>query len=124
MISDDPTHALLLGRMAQEGDTALAALAISAGPLGGATSSGALAVSRERLWLTQPHLLGGPSVASVPLASVGALTVGGGRPVLGAPRALRLEVVVDGRPVRWRTLAPREAVEEFVRALTAARDLR
>jgi hypothetical protein len=124
VISDDPTHALLLGRMAQEGDTALGALAISTGPLGGATSSGALAVSRERLWLTQPHLLGGPSVASVPLASVGAVTVGGGRPLLGAPRALRLELVVDGRPVRWRTLAPREAVEEFVRVLTAARDLR
>jgi hypothetical protein len=123
VISDDPTHALLLGRMAQEGDTALAVLAISSGPLGGVTSSGALAVSRERLWLTQPQLLGGPSVASVPLASVGAATVTGGRPLLGAPRALRLEVRVDGRPVRWRTLEPRESVDEFVRALDAARDL-
>jgi len=123
VISDDPTHALLLGRMAQEGEAALAALAVHAGPVGGATSSGALAVSRERLWLTQPHLLGGPSVASVPLATVGAVTVGGGRPFLGAPRALRLEVQVDGRPVRWRTLAPREAVEEFARVLTTARDL-
>ena len=66
MISDDPTHAPLLGRMAQEGDTALAVLAITSGPLGGVTSSGALAVSRDRLWLTQPQLLGGPSVTLLP----------------------------------------------------------
>ncbi|NIZ92979.1 hypothetical protein [Kineococcus rubinsiae] len=121
MFSDDPTHALVLGRMAQEGDTALAVLTVVSGPLGGTTGSGALAVSRERLWLTQPQLLGGPSVASVPLASVGAVTVSGGGTLLGAPRALRVEVVVDRNRLRFRTLAEREVAEAFAQAVADAR---
>ncbi|NAZ82154.1 hypothetical protein GTR02_10025 [Kineococcus sp. R8] len=117
MSSADPAHALLLGRLAQEGDTPLALLPVSGGPRG----DGALAVSSTRLWLTQPHLLGGPSVASVPLTSVGAVRVEATRGLLGTGGGLRVELVVDGRPVRWRTRASREAADDFAAAVAAAR---
>ena len=118
MSSHDPAHAPLLGRMAQEGDTPLALLPLTAGSLGG---SGALAVSAERLWLTQPQLLGGPSTASVPLRSVGAVSIRPRRLFPGAAGTLRVEVVVDGRTLRFTTRAQRPAAEEFARVLTAAR---
>ncbi|WP_369052420.1 hypothetical protein [Kineococcus terrestris] len=113
----DAAHAPLLGRMAQEGETALAVLTVAgtAAALGGA---GALAVSAQRLWLAQPQLLGGPAVASVPVASVGDVRA---RPVRFPRGAQRLEVVVDGRPLRFTTRAEPGAVDEFVRALEAAR---
>ncbi|GAB7192894.1 hypothetical protein NUM3379_36030 [Kineococcus sp. NUM-3379] len=117
----DASHALLLGRMAQEGDTPLAVLPLASGPFAGPSGSGVLAVSAARLWLAQPQLLGGPSVASVPLASVGAVGVRAPRGLLGAAGSLRVELVVDGRPVRLRTRADRAAAEEFAQAVDAAR---
>ncbi|WP_432572341.1 hypothetical protein [Kineococcus sp. SYSU DK005] len=122
MSLDDPAHAVLLGRMTQEGESPLALLPLSAGPLGNLSGAGAgaLAVGTARLWLSQPQLVGGPSVASVPLGSVGAVGVRERRalPALGA---LRVEVVVDGRPLRFSTRAGRAAVDAFARALDAAR---
>ena len=121
MLSDDPGSALLLGRMAQAGDTPLALLPLAPGPLGGGSGSGVLAVSSDRLWLAQPQLLGGPSVASVPLTTVEAVTVRGGGRFLGVERALQVEVVVDGRPLRLSTRVVREVAEDFARAVTRAR---
>ncbi|WP_432534023.1 hypothetical protein [Kineococcus arenarius] len=115
MLSDDPAHAQLLGRMAQEGETPLAVLPITSGPFGGLSGSGVLAVGAVALWLAQPRLLGGPSVASVPLTSVGAVSARARRSPLGAGGGLRVEVVVDGRPLRFDTRAQRADVEEFVR---------
>ncbi|WP_432494790.1 hypothetical protein [Kineococcus gypseus] len=120
MFSADPAHATLLGRMAQEGESPLAVLPLAGGAFG-ASSAGALALSARRLWLTQPQLLGGPSTASVPLASVGAAGVSAKRPLLGGPGAVRVELVVDGRALRFTTRAGRAAAEEFLRALDAAR---
>ena len=125
MLSDDPGHAALLGRMTQEGDTPLAVLPLAPGALAGlpgaGAGAGALAVSAARLWLSEPRLLGGPSVASVPLRSVGAVAVRERRGLLGGPGSLRVEVVVDGRPVRFATRAGEAAAEEFARAVATAR---
>ena len=120
MLGDD-SHALLLGRMAQEGDTPLAFLPLAAGPFAGPSGSGVLAVGAARLWLAQPQLLGGPSVASVPLASVGAVGVRAPRALFGVTGSLRVELLVDGRPVRLRTRGGRAAAEEFARAVATAR---
>ncbi|WP_337062767.1 hypothetical protein [Kineococcus sp. G2] len=119
MLSDDPAHASLLGRMAQEGETPLAVLPVTSGPFAGLGGAGALAVSAQRLWLTQPRVLGGPSTASVPLGGVGEVTVRPGRG-LGGAGGVRVEVVVDGRPLRFTTPAGREAAEGFARAVAAA----
>ena len=118
MLSDDPAHALLLGRMAQEGDTPLALLPLAAGARAGLGGAGALAVSAGRLWLSQPQLIGGPSVASVPLGGVGPVGVRPRRGPLGG--GWRLELVVDGRPLRFTTRADRAVVDAFVRALRPA----
>lgn len=91
MPDDETTHALLLGRMTGAGEAELARLALA---------RGALALGEERLWLAQPQLLGGPSVASVPLQDVGDVTVTPRRGLLG-PR-VDVEVVIAGRPVRFR----------------------
>ena len=117
----DPSHAHLLGRMAQEGETPLAVLPITSGALGGPSGSGVLAISAVRLWLSQPQVLAGPSTASVPLEAVGAVTVVARRAFPGSRGSLRVEVVVDGRPLRFRTGAGRAAAEEFARAVAAAR---
>jgi len=103
----------LLGRMLQAGEHPGATLPLGRGVIGGA---GALAVGTVGLWLCQPQLLGGPSVASVPLSSVG-------------PAACRtsrfggvvLQVELSGRRVRFSTPAALGDVEEFLRALDAAR---
>ena len=118
MLSDDPAHALLLGRMAQEGETPLALLPLAAGARAGLSGSGALAVSATRLWLSQPQLVGGPSVASVPLSGVGGITARARRGPLA--RGWRVELVVDGRPLRFTTRAERAAVDAFVRAVEPA----
>ncbi|NAZ88502.1 hypothetical protein [Kineococcus indalonis] len=119
----DPGGALLLGRMAQEGETPLAVLPLATGPLDGLLGSGsgggALALSAQRLWLTRPQLVGGASVASLPLADVGAVDVRERRGPLGG--GVRVEVVVDGRPLRFSTRAGRAAADAFARALTTAR---
>lgn len=91
MPDDETTRALLLGRMTGAGEAELARLALA---------RGALALGPERLWLAQPQLLGGPSVASVPLHDVGAVTVVRRRGLLG-PR-VEVEVVIAGRSVRFR----------------------
>ncbi|WP_432493866.1 hypothetical protein [Kineococcus auxinigenes] len=117
MLSDDPAHALLVGRMTQEGETPLAVLPIGSGPFGGLSGSGVLAVGAVRLWLAQPRLLGGPSVASVPLTSVGVVSVRAQRSLLGAGGGLRVEVVVDGRVLRFGTRAQRADAEEFARVV-------
>ncbi|NAZ77920.1 hypothetical protein GTQ99_21280 [Kineococcus sp. T13] len=118
MLSDDPAHALLLGRMGQEGDTPLALLPLAAGARAGLGGTGALAVSATRLWLSQPQLVGGPSVASVPLSGVGALGVRARRGPLGG--GWRLELAVEGRVLRFTTRAERAAVDAFARALQQA----
>ena len=118
MLSDDPAHALLLGRMGQEGDTPLALLPLAAGARVGTGGAGALAVSATRLWLSQPQLIGGPSVASVPLSAVGGIGVRPRRGPLGG--GWRVELVVDGRPLRFTTRAERAAVDAFVRAVEPA----
>ncbi|WP_432483914.1 hypothetical protein [Kineococcus esterisolvens] len=121
MLSDDPAHALLLGRMAQEGETPLAVLPVASGALAGLSGSGVLAVSARQLWLAQPRLLGGPSVAAVPLGAVGAVTVRAQRALPGTAGGLRVEVVVSARPLRFTTRADRAAADAFARAVAAAR---
>lgn len=106
MPDDETAHALLLGRMTQAGETQLARLSLA---------RGALALGDERFWLSQPQLLGGPSVASVPLEDVGAVTVRDQRSAFG-PR-VQVEVVIAGRTVRFRTAGDRAAAEAFVEVL-------
>lgn len=104
---------MLVGRMTQAGEQVLASLPLSAGLVGGA---GALAVAGSSLWLARPQLVGGPSVASVPLADVGPGTVRvsrfGGRVLL-----LRL----TGRDVKFSTPATADDVEGFLRILDVVR---
>ncbi|MGI4894506.1 MAG: hypothetical protein ACRYF3_05260, partial [Janthinobacterium lividum] len=85
----------------------------------GVSGGGALAVSARQLWLTQPQLVGTQSVASVPLSSVGAVTLRGHNRLGGG---LRIEVVVAGRPMRLITRADAVAVEDFAAAVAAARN--
>lgn len=108
MPDDETAHALLLGRMTQAGEALLARLTLA---------KGALALGEERLWLSQPQLLGGPSVASVPLEDVGAVTVADQRSAFG-PR-VAVEVVIAGRPVRFRAAGDRTVVDAFVEVLRA-----
>ena len=117
MLSSDPTaaRALLTGRMAQDGERVLAELTLSGGALGGA---GALAVGPDRLWLAQPQLLGGPSVASVALSEVGA---GSCRPRPALLGGCRLVLEVSGRAVRFATPAAEDEVARFLGALEDAR---
>ena len=117
MLSSDPgaARALLTGRMAQDGERPLAELPLSGGALGG---TGALAVGPRRLWLAQPQLLGGPSVASVALSQVGA---GGFRARAGFLGGCRLTLEIDGRAVTFTTPAPAAEVAGFLSAVEDAR---
>jgi hypothetical protein len=117
VFSSDPTaaRAVLGGRMAHSGETPLADLPLSGGALGG---TGALAVGAERLWLAQPQLLGGPSVASVPLAEVGAVSC---RPRRTRSGGTRITLEISGRRVDLVTPAGADEVSEFLRTLESAR---
>jgi hypothetical protein len=103
----------LLGRMLQAGEQPVATLPLGRGVVGGA---GALAVGTVGLWLAQPQLLGGPSVASTPLTAVGPSSCRASR--FGGTV---VEIELDGRRVRFSTPAARGDVEEFLRVLDAAR---
>ncbi|MEZ0491062.1 hypothetical protein AB2L28_02275 [Kineococcus sp. TBRC 1896] len=107
-------HALLLGHVVGAGEDLLAALPLRGGLVGG---EGALGVGTVQLWLARPQLVGGASVAAVPLGDVGAGTVRERR--LGGGPELRL--VLSGREVPFATSADRAAVEEFLRTLAQAR---
>ncbi|WP_380170383.1 hypothetical protein ACFEMC_15055 [Kineococcus sp. DHX-1] len=105
-------HAQLLGHVVGTGEDLLAALPLRAGLVGG---EGALGVGTVQLWLSRPQLVGGASVAAVPLGDVGA----------GAVRerrfgGLELRLLLSGREVAFATSADRTAVEEFLRALAQA----
>ncbi|WP_432543098.1 hypothetical protein [Kineococcus sp. SYSU DK002] len=106
-------QALLLGRMSAEGEPLLASLPVGGGWIGGA---GALAVGPARLWLAQPQLVGGPSTASVPVGDVGSASLRRRR--FGA---LAVVLRLGGRDVLLPTRAAAGDVEEFLRALDAAR---
>lgn len=116
MFSSDPTaaRAILAGRLSQNGETLLAELPLSGGPLGGA---GTLAVSAQGVWLAQPQLVGAPSVASVPLSDVGRVGFRG-RSLFGG---LRITLEIAGRAVKFATPASADEVSEFLRVLEAAR---
>ncbi|WP_432560969.1 hypothetical protein [Kineococcus sp. SYSU DK003] len=107
-------EATLLGRMTQAGERVLGTLALSAAFLGG---SGALAVGSRNLWLAQPQLIGGPAVACVPLADVGAVSSRSSRRRRGATV---LELQLAGRTVEFSTRAGADDVEQFLRTLRAA----
>lgn len=105
-------HAQLLGHVVGAGEDLLAALPLRAGLVGG---EGALGVGTVQLWLSRPQLVGGASVAAVPLADVGA----------GAVRerrfgGLEVRLVLSGREVAFATTAGRSAVEEFLQVLVRA----
>jgi hypothetical protein len=117
VLSSDPSaaRALLAGTMARDGESPLAELTLTGGAFGAA---GALAVGPQRLWLALPQLLGGPSVASVPLADVGAASCRARPGLLGGCR-VRLEVA--GRRVDLVSPAREGEVADFLRVLEAAR---
>ncbi|MEZ0166155.1 hypothetical protein AB2L27_15455 [Kineococcus sp. LSe6-4] len=106
-------HAQLLGHVVAAGEDLLAALPLRGGLVGG---EGAIGVGTVQLWLSRPQLVGGASVAAVPLADVGA----------GAARerrfggGLELRLVLSGREVAFATGAGRDAVEGFLRELARA----
>lgn len=106
--------ALLVGRMTQAGETARTTLRLGAGLVGGA---GALALGSRSLWLAQPQLMGGPSVASVPLAEVGPGSLRTSR-----WRGRVLVLSLNGREVRFPTPATAEEAGEFLRVLDLLRE--
>jgi hypothetical protein len=105
-------QAQLLGHVVAAGEDLLVALPLRAGLVGG---EGALGVGTVQLWLSRPQLVGGASIAAVPLGEVGAGDVRERR--FGG---IVLQLVLSGRPVQFATSADRAAAEEFLRVLAQA----
>ena len=105
-------HAQLLGHVLTAGEDLLAALPLRGGLVGG---EGALGVGTVQLWLLRPQLVGGASVAAVPLADVGPGSVRARR-----SGGVEVRLVLSGREVGFAVSADRPAAEEFLRALAQA----
>ena len=119
MLSGGSTSAFLVGRLTQEGRTPLAVLTAGPGRWRTMNSTHVFAVTDGLLWLAQPRLLGGPSIASVPLDQVGVVTVDTGE-TAAAP--VRVDIPVSGRHLRYTVLDDADAARAFASAVEVARE--
>jgi len=115
VLSSGSTSAFLTGHLVQEGRQPLALLTAAPGRWRRPDGAHVLAVTDGLLWLSQPRLVGGPSIASVPLGDVGTATLQERR------GRRRLQLVVHGRQLRWTALDDAEACRAFVTALERVR---
>jgi hypothetical protein len=123
VLSSDSASVFLLGRLAQEGLTPEVVLRVAPGRWRTPSAGHAFAVSDGRLWLAQPQVLGGPSVACVPLSQVGRVAVRTLRPLLrgSGPDVLTLEIELAGSALRYRALDDADACRAFVERVRSGR---
>ena len=118
MLSDRSTSAFLVGRLIQEGRTPLAVLTAAPGRTRTLSSAHVFAVTEGLLWLAQSRLLGGPAIASIGLDQVGPVVVDAAGTTRGA---VRVDLRVSGRRLRYTVLDDADAARAFANALEVAR---